>query len=126
MIVDAPWNCSPNECVALSVYLNASDLLKGSVSDDKLVFSLPRLPFLLCLWCGKIPGSILGTLPHGTHQPCEAHVFGFLQPTHQPLLHDGYELFIAELSVPLGRQTVDRRDDEITEEQAITSYWQFL
>lgn len=55
---------------------------------------------LLCLWCGEVPGGILGTLPHGTHQPSEAHVLGFLQPTHQPLLHNGYELLITKLSVP--------------------------
>lgn len=81
---------------------------------------------LLCFWYGKVPGGILGTLPHGPHQPSEAHVLGFLQPTHEPLLHDGYELPITKLSVPWGRQTGgermgskgDRqgRDNEIIEE----------
>ncbi len=66
-------------------------------------FCLPltlSLPSLLCLRCGEVPSSVLGTLPHGAHQPSEAHVLGFLQPTHQPLLHNGYELLIAQLSVP--------------------------
>lgn len=63
------------------------------------VAPLSSSPLLLCLWYGKVPGGVLGALPHGAHQPREAHVLGFLQPTHQPLLHDGDELLIAELPV---------------------------
>lgn len=47
----------------------------------------------------KVPGSFLGTFPHGLHEPREAHVLGFLQTSHQPLLHDGDKLLIAQLSV---------------------------
>lgn len=61
--------------------------------------SFPSSTLLLCLWYGKVPGRVLGALPHGAHQPREAHVLGFLQPTHQPLLHDGDELLVAELPV---------------------------
>lgn len=75
---------------------------------------------LLCLWCGKVPGGILGTLPHGTHQPREAHVLGFLQPTHQPLLHDGYELLITELPVPW---STDRRVEEKIEGRQPVERW---
>lgn len=76
---------------------------------------------LLCLWCGKVPGGILGTLPHGAHQPREAHVLGFLQPTHQPLLHDGYELLITELPVPW---ITDRQVEEKTEgRQPVERWW---
>lgn len=89
---------------------------------------LTRCPMsLLCLWCGEVPGGILGALPHGAHQSSKAHVFGFLQPPHQPLLHNGYELLITKFSVPWGRQTGggereegergngQGRDDEIIE-----------
>lgn len=110
MIDDAPQSCSPNEFIALIVCLNSRDLLKENASDASGVvalftrcLSLPHtrcLPSLLCFWCGKVPGGILGTLHHGAHQPSEAHVLGFLQPTHQPLLHDGYELLITKLSIP--------------------------
>lgn len=68
-------------------------------------FSSSSLP--LCLWCGKVPGRVLGALPHGAHQPREAHVLGFLQPTHQPLLHDGDELFVAELAVAWSTEDAD-------------------
>lgn len=75
----------------------------GVVASFTRFLSLPLsrcLLSILCLRCGKIPGGILGALPHGTHQPSEAHVLRFLQSTHQPLLHNGYELLITKLSVP--------------------------
>lgn len=87
----------------VAVLMSSLMLLVGVVSLFTRRLSLPltrRLPSLLCLWCGKVPGGVLGTLPHGAHQPSEAHVLGFLQPAHQPLLHNGYELLITELSVP--------------------------
>lgn len=60
---------------------------------------------LLCLWSGEVPRGFLSTLPHGAHQASEAHVLWFLQPTHQSLLHNGYELFITELSISWWGQT---------------------
>ena len=59
--------------------------------------SLP--PSLLGLGGGKVPGGVLGTLAHGSHQPSEAHVLGLLQATHQTLLHDGDELLVTQLPV---------------------------
>lgn len=55
---------------------------------------------LLGLRRGEVPGRILGALTHGPHQPSEAHVLRFLQAAHEPLLHDGDELPITELSIP--------------------------
>lgn len=47
----------------------------------------------------KVPGSFLGTFPHGLHEAGEAHVLGLLQASHQPLLHDGNELLVAQLPI---------------------------
>lgn len=49
---------------------------------------------------GEVPGRLLGALPHSAHQTCEAHVFGLLQAPHQPLLHDGHKLLVAQLAIP--------------------------
>jgi len=49
---------------------------------------------------GEVPRRLLGTLPHSAHQACEAHVLGLLQAPHQPLLHDGHKLLVAQLAVP--------------------------
>ena len=131
MIDDGPQQCGPNELIALIASLNCRDLFKEECLWCHWCRCFIRTPSsLLCLWCGEVPGGILGTLPHGAHQPSEAHVFGFLQPTHEPLLHNGYELPITQLSVPWGRQTGGRgggggrgkgdgqeRDDEIMEEE---------
>lgn len=54
---------------------------------------------LLLFRHGKVPGSILGALPHGAHQPGETHILGLLQPTHQPLFHDGNKLLITQLPI---------------------------
>lgn len=90
-------------CFIASHLLNAFDAT-GAVSlftpfSCSLCCSQVAPLSLLRLWCGKVPDGVLGTLPHRTHQPSEAHVLGFLQPAHQPLLHNGYELLITKLSI---------------------------
>ena len=47
----------------------------------------------------EVPGSLLCTFPHGLHEAGEAHVFGLLQASHQPLLHDRNKFLIAQLSI---------------------------
>lgn len=47
----------------------------------------------------KVPGSFLCTFPHGLHEAGEAHVFGLLEASHQPLLHDGNKFLIAQLPI---------------------------
>lgn len=109
MIDDAPQSCSPNEFIAFKCLFKFLRPAERVCLSSFVAFPV-ALPFLSCshvaflsllsLWHGEVPGSILGTLPHGAHQPGEAHIFGFLQPTHQPLLHNGYELLITKLPVP--------------------------
>lgn len=47
----------------------------------------------------EVPGRFLCAFPHGLHEAGEAHVFGLLQASHQPLLHDGDKFLIAQLSI---------------------------
>lgn len=134
MIDETPQSCSLNEFIALIVYLNSWDLLKenafnatGVVFTRSLCLTLTRcLLSLLCLWHGKVPGGILGTLPHSADQTSEAHVLGFLQSTHQPLLHNGYELLITKLSVPCGRQTGGEEDDFHLSADALFALYKYL
>lgn len=59
---------------------------------------------LLLLGSREVPRCLLGTLPHGPHEPGEAHVLGLLQAPHQPLLHDGNKLLVAQLPVPCEKE----------------------
>lgn len=59
----------------------------------------PLLLFGLLFGQSKVPGSFLCTFPHGLHEAGEAHIFGLLQASHQPLLHDGNKFLIAQLPV---------------------------
>lgn len=59
----------------------------------------PSCCFGLLFGQSEVPGSFLRTLPHGLHEAGEAHVFGLLQASHQPLLHDGHKFLIAQLPV---------------------------
>lgn len=98
----SPSELPPNESAALTINLKLSKIsLWGWEGEgDGRGAARSSSPLPLCLRCGKVPGGVLGALPHGAHQPREAHVLWFLQPTHQPLLHDGDELLVAELPVP--------------------------
>lgn len=102
MIDGAPQSICLNEFIALLVYLYSCDLLKENAFDAAdvvfaccLCLTLTHLVLSrLCLRHGEVPGGVLGTLHHGAHQTSEAHVLGFLQSTHQTLLHNGYKLLI--------------------------------
>lgn len=55
--------------------------------------------FALLFRQSEVPGSFLCTFPHGLHEAGEAHVFGLLKASHQPLLHDGNKFLIAQLPI---------------------------